>query len=86
MRESGFPASQVTNQYIMMAPAKTPAPIIEKLNAALAVATKDPEVTSLFKKQGFDVLTTTPAEAAALFASERKRWEAVFKDAGIRLN
>jgi tripartite-type tricarboxylate transporter receptor subunit TctC len=71
--------------YSLMAPAKTPLPIVDKLNAAMLAALKDPAVAKQLAEQGFETQASTPAELKAYVASELQRWERVIKDNQIKV-
>jgi len=67
----------------MVAPAKTPQPVINKLNAELRRALALPDVKEKLAEQGIFAETSTPAEFTALIASDQKRWAQVIKAANI---
>ncbi len=67
----------------MVAPAKTPQPIINKLNAELRRSLELPDVRAKLAEQGIYAETSTPAEFTALIAADQKRWAAVIKAANI---
>lgn len=67
----------------MVAPARTPQPIINKLNAELRRSLELPDVRAKLAEQGIYAETSTPAEFTALIASDQKRWAAVIKAANI---
>ena len=52
--EAGFKNYEAALWYSLLAPAKTPKPVIDKLNAAVVEALKTPEVQSRLAKQGFE--------------------------------
>ena len=65
--------------------AGTPQPIIDKLNAEIIKAIRDPEVTRRLTDQGLEVATTTPEEFGRFIASETARWGEVIRQTGIKL-
>jgi tripartite-type tricarboxylate transporter receptor subunit TctC len=67
----------------MVAPSKTPQPIIARLNAELRRSLKLPDVRAKLAEQGIQAETSTPAEFNALIAADQKRWAAVIKAANI---
>ncbi len=81
--EAGFPNLQTENWYGMVAPAKTPAPIVAILNKAAIKAMKDPDVKSKLADQGATLVGDTPEHFGAYIASETKKWAGVIKDAGV---
>jgi len=68
----------------LLAPAGTPAPIIDKLNAATVAALKMPGIIAKMKLQGLHPLTSTPAEFASLLVSEVDHWAKVIPSIGIQ--
>lgn len=83
--EAGLPGLEVSSTFGVLAPAGTPAAIVEHLNAALAKIVQSPEVREQFLRQGVYALPpTTPAKAAERLRSEVSRWEKVIKEANIK--
>ena len=68
----------------MLAPAKTPAPIIARLNTELRKALAIPDVREKLAEQGIEAAATTPSEFASLIAADQKRWAAIIKSARIQ--
>jgi tripartite-type tricarboxylate transporter receptor subunit TctC len=69
----------------IVAPAGTPAPIIDKWHAAIAQMVADPAMQQKLATLGFVPVGNTPAEFAARIKSEAPRWDRVIKVAGIRM-
>jgi len=84
--ELGLPQVIADNWYGIVAPPKTPQPIVDKLNAALVEALKSPEVKEKLALQGAVVVGNTPDEFAAYIKSEIDRWAEVVKTAGVKPN
>ncbi|QWE16155.1 tripartite tricarboxylate transporter substrate binding protein [Polynucleobacter sp. AP-Nino-20-G2] len=82
--EVGYPKVEVLNWQGFIAPAKTPKPIIDKLNAAANEALKDPQLRELMLSQGNEIGGGTPAEFAALIKSEAAKWSAVVKTGNMK--
>ncbi len=68
----------------LLAPAGTPAPIIDKLNAVAVAAVKTPDVIAKMKLQGLHAMSSTPAEFASLIAREVDHWAAIIPAIGIQ--
>ncbi|KWR87220.1 Bug family tripartite tricarboxylate transporter substrate binding protein [Cupriavidus sp. IDO] len=82
--ESGMPTLDVSSTFGVLAPAGTPAPVVELLNAALARILAMPDVKAQFLKQGVYALPpTTPEKSAERLRTEVTRWEKVITDAHI---
>ena len=82
--ELGYPKVEVLNWQGFIAPAGTPKPIINKLNAAANEALKDPQLRELMLSQGIEIGGGTPADFAALIKSEAAKWSAVVKAGNIK--
>jgi tripartite-type tricarboxylate transporter receptor subunit TctC len=61
----------------VVAPAKTPQPVLAQINKEIVAALKDPELTQALRNQMMEVVANTPAEFAADMRKERERWTPV---------
>jgi tripartite-type tricarboxylate transporter receptor subunit TctC len=68
------------------APAKTPRPIIERLNREIVRVITMPEVKEKFFGFGLEVVGGTPEQLAAAVRAEIALWSRVIKEAGISAN
>jgi tripartite-type tricarboxylate transporter receptor subunit TctC len=82
--ELGYPQVSVSLWYGLLAPAGTPGPVIEKLNAAVASALGSSEVAERLHAQGAEPMPGTPSAFAAFMREEMARWAPVVKQAGVR--
>jgi tripartite-type tricarboxylate transporter receptor subunit TctC len=82
--ESGLPGFDVSSWYGILAPAKTPKPIIDRLQKEIAAVLMLPEVRERYQKNGFEVVGNTPAEFAEQIKADYARWGKVVKEANIR--
>jgi tripartite-type tricarboxylate transporter receptor subunit TctC len=82
--ESGFPDFEAVTWYAVFLPAKTPDPIVEKLNSQFNLALKDPAVIESFQSLGMRPVGGTPESLAKLVISDKEKWATVAKDAGIK--
>jgi tripartite-type tricarboxylate transporter receptor subunit TctC len=72
--------------YGIFAPARTPAPIINKLNAEMKRALANPEFTKHVEAIGMEPTAgSTPEELREWVRSELARWTKVVRDAGIQM-
>jgi len=83
--EQGIRDVYADNWYALFAPAKTPAPVIAKLNSAFTAALKDPAVSKRLLAAGAVPAPTTPEEMGAILKSELARWGKIIKDRGIKI-
>jgi tripartite-type tricarboxylate transporter receptor subunit TctC len=80
-----LPGFSAAPNVFFVAPLGTPRMAIEKLSKAIRAALEAPDVVESFAKQGATATPSTPDELRAQIAEEVKRWAAVVKDAGIKL-
>ena len=81
--EAGVPGYDIGYWFAAYAPAKTPKPVVAKLNELLTKAAKSQAAASFFSSSGTEVFTTTPDELARFQADESKKWGAIIKAANI---
>ena len=85
MIEAGVPDFTSVSFTAVVAPAGTPAPIVQRLNAAINESLKSPEVAAALVKLNVDAKPATPEEFAAFVARERTKWAMVVKAAGVQV-
>ena len=85
MREGGadFVATLLTG---VVAPAGTPAAIVERLNAVINDSLKTPEMQATLANFGSEANITSPQDFAAFLAGETKKWGEVAKAARVQLD
>lgn len=83
MAESGVPGYELSNWYGLVAPAKTPPEVVNRLNAALRKVMAREEVRHTLEISGMEATSTTPQEFEQHIAGERRRWAALVTKAGI---
>jgi tripartite-type tricarboxylate transporter receptor subunit TctC len=81
--EAGVPGYESTIWIGLMAPAGTPKPIVDKLNAEINKAIRKPEMLAAWEKQGAVPLVMTPAEFDAYLRKDIDKWAGVVKAAGL---
>ncbi len=84
--ESGYPGFEALAWNGLVAPAGTPRPVIEKINAEVNAILKLPDVVQKMNAAGFDLIGGTPEDFAKLIAAESARWTPVVKRLGIVAN
>jgi len=84
LAESGLPDYQAGSWYGIEAPAGTPREIIDRLNAAIVKALREPEVAKRLAAEGAEVIGSTPEEFGAHIKAELARVGKVVRAAGIR--
>jgi tripartite-type tricarboxylate transporter receptor subunit TctC len=86
LAESGMPGFEVSAWQGLMVPAKTPEPIIRRLNSELMKALHNPDVQKKLAAQGAIPLGSTPEEYGAYIKSELARWSKIVKQTGVVLD
>ncbi len=87
MREEGFEGFECSAWFGLFAPAKTPAPIIAQLNAALTTALKDPVVAQRMRDVGVDPATdSTAATLGTFLKADLAKWGPIVQAAGVQLD
>ena len=76
--ESGIKDYDATFWYGLLAPARTPSPVISRLNAALRSAVSDPAVAQPLERQGLTVAPTSPGEFGDIIRADHDKWMKVF--------
>ncbi len=69
----------------VVAPAKTPAPILQRLSAEYMAAIRDPQVSRQISDVGLDPVGSTAEQFAAVYAAERPVWKNLLTKAGLEL-
>ncbi len=83
--EAGYPGFLSVGYAGVAAPAKTPRPIIAKLNAEMVRALKMPDVRERIETLGGEPRYSTPGEFKQFLEDEIVRWAPVIKETGVRL-
>lgn len=83
--EAGVPGYEIADWVGMLAPAGTPQPIIDKLNAEVQKALADPETQRKFALQGLEPAGTSAKDFTAYIEAEQKKWGEVAKRDNIRV-
>jgi tripartite-type tricarboxylate transporter receptor subunit TctC len=85
MGQSGFPGFEETAPWVgMLAPAGTPAPIVDRLSVEMRKSLARPETKDRMKALGAITIADTPAEYLAFLQKDYERWTRVIKAAGIK--
>ena len=79
LAEAGVAGYAASSWQALYAPAGTPAPILDRLAAAVAAAQADPAVQARYAAQGIELLQGGPAEAARFVRAEAAKWTALLQ-------
>ncbi|MEP9347779.1 tripartite tricarboxylate transporter substrate binding protein [Xanthobacter sp. KR7-225] len=86
MAEAGLPECEVLSWFALVAPAKTPKDIVDRLNAATVKALADPAVKQQFAALGADPVSSPPGALAAFITAETAKWAKVVKASGATVD
>jgi tripartite-type tricarboxylate transporter receptor subunit TctC len=84
MAEAGLPGVQLNEWFGILVPAKTPKPVITRLNQETVKAIQSPEVHARFTEQGLDPVPTSIVEFAGVIRADIDKLAKIIKQAGIR--
>ncbi|MFI5447382.1 Bug family tripartite tricarboxylate transporter substrate binding protein [Polaromonas sp. UC242_47] len=82
---SGVPGYDVTSWFGVLAPAKTPPEIVQKLSKLIVTILKDPAISAKLAGQGYEVFGSMPKKLADMMAADTKLWAELIREANIKL-
>ena len=85
LAETGAPGFDVTSWYSVIAPAGTPAAVVNRIQADIAAVLRQPDVVTRLSNDGAEPVGSTSAEFRKFLQAEIRKWDAVVKKAGIEL-
>jgi tripartite-type tricarboxylate transporter receptor subunit TctC len=86
LAEQGMRNAESYGWQIMVAPANTPPDRIARLAAEVQKGLREPAARQRLESAGFEVMASTPEEAAAFLAEETDRWGGMIRRLGIRMD
>ncbi len=84
--EAGYKNVLVSTWYGMLAPARTPPEIVNKLNAAVNTVLQSADAKTYFAEQSTQINGGTPQQFGEFIATEATRWTALAKGAGVKMD
>ena len=84
--EGGVPGYEVESWQAIFAPAKTPAAIIEKMNAGVVKALAEPALIKKLAIGAYSADVSTAEELKKFLAADTAKWSAIIKSAGLKIN
>jgi tripartite-type tricarboxylate transporter receptor subunit TctC len=85
MRESGITDFPERFWSGLLAPAGTPAAIVDRLNTEVNAVLRTPELKARMTKLGFEPRTMSPQEFAAFVAADTRKWADIVKSTGVKV-
>jgi tripartite-type tricarboxylate transporter receptor subunit TctC len=86
LAEAGIPGYEANLWLSISGPANMPAEIVQRLNAEIAKALRDPEPQANFRSGGVDATAMTPQDLLALTRAEYEKWGRVVRETGATVN
>ncbi|MCP2936503.1 tripartite tricarboxylate transporter substrate-binding protein, partial [Salmonella enterica subsp. enterica serovar Typhimurium] len=83
--EQGFPGFRVATWSALVAPAGTPAPLVEQINAAIRAASRMETVASAIRAGGSEPKQASTSEFSSFLASELTLWAQAARRANVEL-
>ena len=83
--ESGLKGFEASLWLAVVAPAKTPAAIVERMNAEVKAVLADPDVVEALKRQGIAATPSTPDELRARIEHDVAKWKKLAQETGITM-
>jgi tripartite-type tricarboxylate transporter receptor subunit TctC len=84
--DSGYPGFEVLTWFGLVAPARTPPDIVERLNREMQVVLKQPDVREQFTSMGFEIVPSSSKDFTAYIAEEASRWGALVRSLDLKAN
>ena len=84
--EAGLPGFESTTWFGIVAPAKTPRPIVERLNALMREWVTDPKVKARYDKAFLLPMSMSPEELNKFVTDEAKKWEKIVAASGVKID
>jgi len=83
--ETGVKGYEASTWYGVLAPAKTPRAVVERLHGEIVKMLAAPDTRERLTAQGFEPVGSTPEEFAAYIKSEIAKWAKVIREAGVKV-
>jgi len=86
LEEAGVPGYEVRSWFGMLAPAKTPQPVIDRLAQEIKKAASDQRFIAALTPQGMQIVASSPEEMLAAMQADSKKWAEVIAATGTTIN
>ncbi|MGA0572559.1 Bug family tripartite tricarboxylate transporter substrate binding protein [Variovorax sp. VNK109] len=84
--EAGVPGFDVTGWYALFGPGNMPDAVVNKINAEIAKAVRQPEYQTKIRSQGAEPVGNTPAEFREFLVKDQEKWRKTAATTGIKLD
>jgi tripartite-type tricarboxylate transporter receptor subunit TctC len=83
--QAGVPGFEVAGWYGVLGPARTPKPIVARLNREFRAMLQDPATREQLSREGADPLSSSPEEFSAIIATDIVKWAKVVRTVGVKI-
>jgi tripartite-type tricarboxylate transporter receptor subunit TctC len=83
--EAGVPGYELTGWFGMVAPVKTPEPVLERLTQEVRKAVADARFSERLVAQGLDIVGSSSTQMTALMQADTRKWAEVIRKTGARI-
>jgi len=84
--EAGVSGFEASTWYAMLAPARTPRPVVERINGEVVRILRQPEVDGRLTAMGIEIVGSSPDDLARHIRAETPKWARVVKQSGARVD
>jgi tripartite-type tricarboxylate transporter receptor subunit TctC len=85
MDEAGVPGYRLTGWFGLLAPAKTPQPVIDRLTAEVQKAVSDPRFKDRLTAQGLEIVGSSAQDMLAQMQADTRKWLEVIQKTGVKI-
>lgn len=85
MQEAGVPGYELSGWFGLLAPARTPASIVDRLSSEVKKAVADPKFRERLTEQGLDVFGSSSEEMLAVMRADTRKWSEVIAATGAKI-
>lgn len=85
LAEAGVPGIEIESWFGLLAPAKTPKPILNLLSKEVKKAAADPRFMDLMHSQGLEIIISTPEQMMSRMRDDTKKWKQLIDEVGIKI-
>jgi len=86
LNEQGFSGYNITSWFALFAPAGTPQPVLDRLNAAVSAAMHDNQVRELLATEGIEAQGSSSEQFRAFLQTDAARWAKLVKESGAHID
>jgi len=85
VQEAGVPGYELSGWFGLLAPAKTPQSVVERLAGEVKKAAADPKLKDRLTEQGLEVFGSSSDEMLAVMKADTKKWSEVIAATGAKI-